>query len=183
MHGVRMERQIVFLREMEDADQIDRVAFENVLVGDIDAVVVDDEVLALAERMPGTRAKARHHAAEHRHGLGLAVLELGAQNGGEIADVLGNQEVMLHETFDITQPGVLGVAQPHRDLALDLEGEPLLRPAGEKMHVAAHGPEKIAAATEAAVLARVVDAQFDQFLALAHAINVFGDPVERVQVA
>src|SRR5262249_56294060 len=68
-------------------------------------------------------------------------------------------------------------------LALDVEGEPLLRPAGEKMHVAAHSPEKIAAAAEAAVFARVIDAERDQFLALAHAIDVFGDPVERVQVA
>src|ERR1700756_2389186 len=78
---------------------------------------------------------------------------------------------------------MLGVAEPHRVLALDVEGEPLLGAAGEEVHVAAHGPEEIAATAEAAVLARVVDAQCDQFLALAHAINVFGDPVERVQVA
>src|SRR6516225_2263035 len=42
---------------------------------------------------------------------------------------------------------------------------------------------EIAAAAEAAVLARVVDAVRDELLALAHAIDVFGDPVERVQVA
>ena len=53
----------------------------------------------------------------------------------------------------------------------------------QEVHVAAHRPEEIAAAAEAAVLAPVVDALLDQLLALAHAIDVLGDPVERVQVA
>src|SRR5262245_490307 len=78
---------------------------------------------------------------------------------------------------------MLGVAEPRRDLALNVEGQPLLRPAGEEVHVTAHGPEEIAAAAKPAVLARVVDAVRDELLALAHAIDVFGDPVERVQVA
>src|SRR5215813_8633416 len=78
---------------------------------------------------------------------------------------------------------MLGVAEPHRDLALNVEGQPLLRPAGEEVHVTAHGPEEIAAAAEPAVFARVVDAVRDELLALAYAIDVFGDPVERVQVA
>src|SRR5262249_54205269 len=62
-------------------------------------------------------------------------------------------------------------------------GQPLLRPAGEKVHVTAHGPEEIAAAAEAAVLPRAGDPVRDQPLALAHAIDIFGDPVERVQGA
>ena len=90
---------------------------------------------------------------------------------------------MLHEALDVAQARVLGIAEPHRDLALDVEGQPLLRPSREEVHVAAHRPEEIAAAAEAAVLARVVDAFLDELLALAHAIDVFGDPVERVQVA
>ena len=183
MHGVGMEREIVFLREMEDADQIDRVALEHVFVGDIDAVVVDDEILGLGQRAPRPRPELGHHPAQHRHGLGLIVLELGAEDGGEIADVLGDQEVVLHEALDVAQARMLGVAEPHRDLALDVERQPLLGPPGEKVHVAAHRPEEIAAAAKPAVLARVVDAVRDELLALAHAIDVFGDPVERVQVA
>ena len=45
-------------------------------------------------------------------------------------------------------PGCVGVAEPHRDLALDVEGEPLLGAAGDEMHVAAHRPEEILAAAE-----------------------------------
>src|SRR5207302_8396395 len=81
------------------------------------------------------------------------------------------------------EPRMLGEAEPRRDLALAVERQPLLRPPGEKMHVTAHRPEKIAAAAEAAVFARIIDAERDQLFALAHAIDVFGDPVERVQVA
>ena len=183
MHGVGMEREIVFLREMKDADQVDRVALEHVLVGEVDAVVIDDEVLGLAQRAPRPRAELGHHPAQHRHGLGLIVLELGAEDGGEIADVLGDQKIVLHEALDVAQTRMLGVAEPHGDLALDVEGEPLFRPSGEEVHVAAHRPEKIAAATKAAVLARIVDAERDKLLALAHAVDVFGDPIERMQVA
>src|SRR5262249_61637567 len=78
---------------------------------------------------------------------------------------------------------MLGVAEPHRDLALNVEGQPLLRPAGEEVHVTAHGPEEIAAAAEAAVLARGVDAVRGKLLALAHAVDVFGGSVEAVQGA
>ena len=180
---VGMERQIVFLRQMEDADQVDRIAREHLGIGHIDAIVVDDEVVGFAQVAPPARPELRHHAAERRHRLGLAVLELGAQDGGQVADVLGDQEVVLHEALDVALARMLGVAEPHRDLALDVEGQPLLGPPGDEVHVAAHRPEEIAAAAEAGIFAPVVDAVLDQLLALLHPVDVFGDPVERVQVA
>ena len=57
-HRVGMEREIVLLRQVEDADQVDRIALEDVGVGDVDAVVVDDEVVGLAQRAPRWRAGA-----------------------------------------------------------------------------------------------------------------------------
>ena len=117
-------------------------------VGDDDPVVVDDEILGLAERAPLRWPEPRHHAAEHRHCLGLAVLELGAEDRGEVADVLRDQEVVLHEALDVAQAGMRGVAEPHRDLALDIERQPFLRAAGDEVHVAAHRPQKILAAAE-----------------------------------
>ena len=50
-----MEGEIVLLRQMEDADQVDRIALEHVRIGDVDAVVVDDEIVGLAQR-PARRA-------------------------------------------------------------------------------------------------------------------------------
>ena len=60
---------------------------------------------------------------------------------------------MLHEALDVLQAGMLGVAEPHRDLALDVERQPLLGAAGDEMHVAAHRPEEILAAAEQLVFA------------------------------
>ena len=182
-HGVGMEGEAVFLRQIEDADQVDRIAREDIGVRKRDAIVVDDEIVGLDERAAGARAQTRHHAIEHRHRLRLPVLELGAQDGGEVADILGDQEVVLHEALDVALARMRGVAEPHRDLALDVEGQPLLGAAGEEMHVATNCPQEVAAAAEAPVFARIVDAELDQLLALAHAIDIFGDPVERVQVA
>src|SRR5580693_1535456 len=97
-----VERQIVLLRQVKQPDQIDRIAPEDVGAGDVDAVVVDGEVVGLAQGAPAARrAQARHHAAEHRRGLGLALLEAGAEDGGEVADMLGGEEIVLHEALDV----------------------------------------------------------------------------------
>ena len=131
--------------------------------------------------MPGrNRAIMR---LKHRRGLGLLVFQLGAQDRGEIADVLGDQEVVLHEAFDVLHAGMRGVSQPHRDLALHVERHPLLGAAADKMQVAAHRPQKILAAAEGAVFLRVEHAALDQFVGGADAIDVFRDPEQRVQVA
>ena len=41
---IGMERQVVFVGQMENPDDVDRVAFEHRLVDDIDAVMIDDEI-------------------------------------------------------------------------------------------------------------------------------------------
>ena len=125
----------------------------------------------------------RHHAAQHRRGLGLLVFQLGAQDRGEVADVLGDQEVVLHEAFDILHAGMRGIAEADRDLALHVERQPLFGAAGDEMQIAAHRPQEIGAAAEGAVFLRVEHAALDQFVGLAHAIDVFRDPEQRVQVA
>jgi hypothetical protein len=83
----RMECEIVFLRD-ENADQIDRVALEHVSVGDIDAVVVDDETRSrsCAVAAAGTWPSSGSAPAW----AGRIVLELGAEDGGEVTDVLGD---------------------------------------------------------------------------------------------
>ena len=157
---------------------------EDVGRGEIDAVVVDDEIVAVRHPPPvGARPQPRHHAAQHRRGLGLLVFQLGAQDRGEIADVLGDQEIVLHEAFDILHAGMRGIAEPDRDLALHVERQPLFGAAGEEMDVAADRPQEIGAAAEGAVFLRVEHAAFEQLVGLAHAVDIFRDPEQRVQVA
>ena len=183
-HGVGMKRQIVLLREPEDPDQIDRVVLEDVGRGEVDAVVVDDEIIAVGHPPPvQVRPQPRHHPAQHRRGLRLLVFQLGAQDRGEVADVLGDQEVVLHEAFDILHAGMRGIAEPDRDLALHVERQPLFGAAGEEMDVAADRPQEIGAAAEGAVFLGVEHAALEQFVGFAHPVDVFGDPEQRMQVA
>ena len=51
------------------------------------------------------------------------------------------------------------------------------------MHVAADRPQEIGAAAEGAVFLRVEHAALQQFVGLAHAVDIFRDPEQRVQVA
>ncbi len=51
------------------------------------------------------------------------------------------------------------------------------------MDVAAHRPQEIGAAAEGAVLLGVEHAAFEQLVGLAHPVDVFRDPEQRVQVA
>ena len=59
-HRVGMEGEIVLLRQMEQPDQVDRIALEHVGARDVDAVVVDDEIvgLARARRLRAGRSRA-----------------------------------------------------------------------------------------------------------------------------
>ena len=84
-----MDRQVVPVGEPEQPDEVDRIALEGVSPAHVDAVVVDDEVVAF-ERAAAAAAEAAEHAVEHRTALGLARLQLGADDGGEVAHVLGD---------------------------------------------------------------------------------------------
>src|ERR1043166_5720340 len=112
-----------------------------------------------------------------------AVPEPRARDPGEIAHLLGDQKIMLHEPLDVLQPGMARVAEPHRDLALDVERQALLAAPGENMHVAADRPEEVLAAADAPELVAVEHVVLDQLFGLAHVIDVLGDPEQRVQVA
>ena len=85
----------------EEADEVDGIALEHLGVGDVEAAVVDAEIGAaarmLAARAPGQRVE---QLAEARRGLQLLHLQRRAQDGGQVADVLGDQEVVLHEALD-----------------------------------------------------------------------------------
>src|ERR1700689_2760670 len=97
--------------------------------------------------------------------------------------MLGGEEVVFHEAFDVAQAWMFGVAKPDRDLALDVKRQAFLGPAGEEMHVAANRPEKILAAKEPVLFVAVENAAIDQFLWLANPIDILGDPKQRVQIA
>ena len=54
----------------------------------------------------------------------MTVLEVRAQDRGQVADILGDQEVVLHEALDPARAGVVCVAHAAPDLGLHVEAEP-----------------------------------------------------------
>ncbi len=152
LHGVGMEGEVVAVGKMEEPDEVDRIAREDLLVGGIDAVVVDDEIGRARNRAAAAGGQAEK-AIEHRRGLAVVLLQRGAEDARQVADILGDEEIVLHEALDVAQAGMGGVAEAAGHLALDVEGQALLGAAGEEMQVTAHRPEEILGLAEEPQLA------------------------------
>ena len=110
-------------------------------------------------------------------------LDGGAEDAGQIADALGDQEIMLHQPLDAEGPGMVGIADAPRQLGLQIEGQALLRPSGEIVQMAAHGPEEGGRLLEGRHLGGAQHPAVDQGGDLIHLIEIFGDPVEGMEVA
>ena len=86
--------------------------------------------------------------------LGLTLLERRAYDRGQIADVLGDEEIVLHEPLDVDQPRAGRIAELTGDRPLNVEAQPLLRPTGEKVEPAAHAQKEFLAAAKQREFAR-----------------------------
>src|SRR5205814_10320608 len=122
-------------------------------------------------------------AVEHRGRLAVVLLERGTEDAGEVADFLGDEEVVLHEALDVAEAGMRGIAEADGHAALEVEGKPLFAAAGHEVQVAAYRPQEILGFQEAGELGTREDAGLDQIFGRAGAIEIFGDPEERLQIA
>ena len=177
-----MDRQVRSVGDPEEADQVDRIALEGVGANDVDAIVVDLEILGVRDRARPP-AQAPDEAVEQRRRLGLALLERRADDRGQIADVLGDEEVVLHEPLDVDEPRPGRIAELTGDRPLNVETQALLRPAGEKVQAAAHGPEEFLAAAKQREFTRREHPGGDELVGAVNAIDVFRDPEQRVEIA
>ena len=78
---------------------------------------------------------------------------------------------------------MVGIADAARQLGLEIEGQALLRPSGEIVQMAAHGPEEGRRLLEGRDLGGAQHPALDQSGDLVHLIEIFGDPVEGMEVA
>ena len=179
---VRVDGQVRTVGDPEEADQIDRIALEGVAADDVDPIVLDLEVRGVGD---GARAapQAPDEPVEHRGRLRLTLLERGADDRRQVADVLRDQEIVLHETLDVGLAGARRIAELAGDRPLDVEAQALLGPAGEEMQAAAHRPQEFLAAPEKREFPRREEADRDQVVRIADAIDVFRDPEQRVEIA
>ncbi len=133
---VGVDVEIVLIGDIEEADQVDGIVLERGVGGDVEALALHQEALdLLLEQAPAPEREFRLALLLH--------FQDGAEDPRQVAHVLGDEVVVLHEALDAAGAGVIGVAHEAADLALQVEGEPVLGAAGDPVQVAAHGPEEI----------------------------------------
>ena len=178
-----MEEGVRLLGLGEVADEVDGIALEHLDVGNVEPAVVDAKIAAGADAAPGAPAQRIEQPGEPRRRLDLLDLQRRAQDSRQIADVLGDEEIVLHEALDTAQAAALHIAQPFRHRCLHVEGQPLLRPPRQEVQVAPDRPQQVHAAAEGGVLLGREHPRLHGGRIDAVAVEVLGEPMQRVQVA
>ena len=125
----------VLLRHMKESQQRRRIFCENIVARYRQPLAIEDKP---AEAAPlGTPA----HPGEPALAL-LVGFEDRAEDPGQVADILGDEEIILHEPLDAAIPCMVGIAHPAGDLGLQVKGQPLFGAAGQKVQMAADRPQE-----------------------------------------
>ena len=140
-----MDREAIAVGDPEQPDEIDRIAGKNLMPSDRDAAIFHFEIAGHDGR---PLAPPRSKPIEPRGWLGVLFFERRANDRGQIADILGDQKIMLHEPLDACETASRRIAEPVRDPALMVEAQCFFRPARQKMEMAADTPEKLLASAE-----------------------------------
>ncbi len=176
LQRTRMDVEGVRLRHVEQAQQRHRILGEGVVRGHRQPLALQHEAVEIAA------AERERGQAEARRPLVLA-LDRRTQDARQVADVLGDQVVVLHEALDAAGAGVIAIAHAAADLALHVEGQALLRALRDEVQVKAERPQKVMRLGEGPGLGLGDHALQHQLLDAIDAIDVLGDPEKRVQVA
>src|SRR6266446_6220733 len=170
-----MDVEPMLLRNMKEPQERHRVLLEEILGRYRQPLAVKDETAELPP--PGAPA----HPGEPALAL-LIGFEDRAEDSGQIADVLGDQEIILHEPLDPAAVRVIRVAHLPRNFGLQVESEPFFGATGQIVEMAAQRPKKTLGVVEPLRLLRRQNPQLDQLADIVGAIDVLGDPEQRVQV-
>ena len=178
---VGVEVRVVPAGEHEPLDQVARVLLEHVRPGDVQAAALEDKIgLALDRHLAAF--ERRQHPPDHVERLGVVEFQRRAEDAGQVAHILGHEEVALHEALDPQHAGAVIIAEPRGEVGLYVEGQLLVGPPGEEVEVAADRPEEILGALEQPVFLGAQYALAHQFGAGFDPVEILADPEQRVQV-
>ena len=107
------------MREREQPDDVRGIALEDARAVNRDAPVFAGETGFLDRR--GPTAQPAHETVENGARLGVLFLQRRADDGGEIADILGDEEIVLHEALDVAHSVARDIAETGGDAALLIE--------------------------------------------------------------
>src|SRR5262249_23583169 len=146
------QQHIVLRGQCKQPDQIDGIVTKDILILEGYPAILDAEIAGRAQLCAGAPGEWRQKAVQLRHALELLHLETRTDDARQIADILGNQKVVLHEALDGYERTAAAVMQALGHQRLHIEGEPFLGFAREEMQMTADRPEKVLAAPIKAVL-------------------------------
>ena len=163
--------------EREQLQETHRFGPEEIIVGNRDAPAIERE----AAKTLGLAAYRRKREPEAL--FPELLIKLGKEHAGEIAHGLRVEEVELHEALDRGLPRAVGVMHDFGDARLIVEVEPFFGTPRKQVQVTAHRPEKALGAVEPAELGGGQQARADEVRRALHAVHIFADPVEGMEVA
>ena len=141
--GVYIE--LLGLRRMKQAQYLYRIINEFPRFGDIQAATLDLESLDRFLEQPERREPEFRFTLVFR-------LERRTEYARQIADLLRDQIIMFHETFDAARTRTISIPQKLRNFRLHVEGQAVLAAPGKKVEVTPHIPQETMGAIEAARL-------------------------------
>ena len=171
----RMDVAALGLRPAEDRHEAHRALAEGALAGCGDAPARDQQSVAGGS---GDRARA-----VHRRGVEPLRFQHRAEDPGELAHRLRDQEIVLHEPLDGEIAAPRAVPHARRDLGLHVEGEAILRAAADGVEMGADAPEEVLRPCETDMLVPAQHAASDELAEPVHAEEILGDPEQHVEVA
>ena len=177
--GMRMNVHALDVGDMEQAQDVGGVLAEDGGIG-VQPPVLDIEVIV---RITGAQ-KAGQDARQRAGRLAMLLFQRGADDEREVAHILRHQEVGAHEGFH--RPARLfriDIAQLCRQPRLHVKRQPFFRAAQQVMQPHPHIPQKGLGLLEGAVFLAGEDAMIHQVGGVIHVIEIFADPIERLQVA
>ena len=107
----------------------------------------------------------------------------GQEDPRQLTHAGGVAEIVLHEMLDRPPPAGVAIIHAAGDFDLKVEGQLILRPPRDHVQMAAHRPKEILRRGEGLILLLPQEPDPDQFRRPAHPVQVFPDPVERLQIA
>ncbi len=172
--GVDVE--VPLLRQVEQPEHRQGLALEQIGLGGRDPAALDLHAVdpPPPEAEPG-KTQARPAP--------VLLLEGGAEDPGQRADLLGDQVVMLHEPLDAARPLVVPVTQMLGDLRLQVEGQALLGPVAQIVEVAAHRPEEPPGLGELAQRQGIQNAVLDQLRRPLDPVEEPAEPEQGLEIA
>ncbi len=177
-HGFRVDLETVSLGQLEHFDQPHWVFGKPIVTGRFDPPAFDQIAVQFARFLTPAREESATRALAFE-----LLIEVGEEHAGEIADTLHLQEIELHEALDGAFAGAVGEVHAVGDFALQIEGQAIFRTACDIVHVAAHSEQEPLGTAETAILLHREQADIDKLARTVGAVDVFADPVQRLEIA